>query len=177
MEKTKPILTLVVFVGVVCLFLSLFLHDLNQDKHKGQRELDSLGRMVYFEGEVIDAPVYRNTTLLCVRLDTARVDSLYHFSRHCAVFVHEGVAVFSIGQIDQHDSTDKFKSQVERVVVNKDYNRKTLFIRGNDTIVEDLFLWPGKIEEVHLLMAWENARDSVASQRHPTAYYQQPKRQ
>ena len=158
MKRLSRHWTLAVFIAFGGLFLSLFLRDMRQDKQESLRELEALGKTVYFEGEVIDAPVYRNTTLLCVRIDSAGVDSLYHFSRHCAVVVREGVAVLPIGLIDQNDSTDSFKSRVERVVVNRDYDRKILFIWENDTIEETFSLWPGKIEEVHLLMAWENAR-------------------
>lgn len=163
MGKIKPILAATSFIAAGCLFLPLCLRDMKRDKIEGMRELEALERAIYFEGEVIDAPVHRNTTLLCVRIDTAGVDSLYHFTRHCAVVVREGVAVFSIGLIDRNDPTDKFKSHAEKVVVNRDYDRKTLFISGNDTIEEDLSLWPGKIEEVHLLMAWENARVIAAT--------------
>ena len=161
MGKIKTILTIIAYVAACCLLFFLFFRDMQRDKQESRKELDALGQTVYFEGTVIASPVYNNTTLLCVAVDTSSVDSFYHFSRHCAVKVQDGVAVFPIGLIDRNDSSDVFKSHAGKVAVNKDYSRKTLFFRDGDTLVEELSLWKGKIEEIHLLIAWENAKDTL----------------
>ena len=167
MEKTKTIWAIIAFVAIGCLISFLFFRDMQRDRQESRKELDTLDKTVYFEGEVIAAPVYNNTTLLCVKIDTSSIDSLHFFSRHCAVKVQDGVAVLPIGLIDRNDSSDVFKTHAERVVVNKDYDSKALFINGDDTLVEELSFWRGKIDEVHLLMAWENARDTVRREQHP----------
>lgn len=160
MEKSKTVLSIIAFVAAFCLFSFLFFRDMQRDKQESRKELAALGQTVYFEGSVIASPVYKNTTLLCVKIDSSSVDSFYHFSRHCAVKVQDGVAVFSIGLIDRNDSSDVFKCHAKRVVVNKGFDRKTLFINGSDTLVDDISFWGGKIDKIHLLMAWENAKDS-----------------
>ena len=99
-------------------------------------------------------PVYNNSTLLCIKIDTASVDSFYYFNRgDWALCIHDGMAVMPIGMIDKYDSVGLFKATSLRVVVNKDHNKKAIFIRDNDTLQQDLDFWPAKLEEVHLLMA------------------------
>lgn len=160
MGKTKTILAIIAFVAAWCLISLLFIRDMQRDKQESQKELAALEQTVYFEGTVTAAPVYKNTTLLCVKIDTSSVDSFYHFSRHCAVKVQDGVAVLPIGLIDRNDSSYVFKCHAKRLVVNKGFDRKTLFINGSDTLVDDISFWGGKIDKIHLLMAWENAKDS-----------------
>ena len=161
MGKIRTILTIIVLVAVWCLISFLFIRDMQRDKQESQRELDALGQTVYFEGTVIASPVYKNTTLLCVRIIKSSVDSFYHFSRYCAVKIQDGLAVLPIGLIDENSSSDLFKSHAQRVVVNRDYNNKIYYITGNDTLTEELSFWSGKLEEVHMLMAWENSRDYI----------------
>jgi len=68
------------------------------------------------------------------------------------------MAVMPIGMIDKYDSVGLFKATSLRVVVNKDHNKKAIFIRDNDTLQQDLDFWPAKLEEVHLLMACEDVQ-------------------
>ena len=138
---------------------------LKPEKSK-EKEFDKLFRNVSFEGEVLSAPVYNNSILLCIRVDPASVDSFYYFSHGgWALCIRDGMAVMPIGMIDKYDSVNLFKATAHRVVVNKNHSGKTLFIKGNDTLTQALDLWPAKLEEVHLLMAWEDARDSVCSEK------------
>lgn len=163
MGKTKTILAIIAFVAAFCIISFLFFRDMKRDKQECRKELDTLGQTVYFEGAVIASPVYKNTTLLCVKIDTSSVDSFYHFSRHCAVKVQDGVAVFPIGLIDRNDSSDVFKCHAKRVIVNKGFDRKTLFIIGSDTLAEDISFWGGKVDEIHLLIAWEKSYDAICT--------------
>lgn len=144
-----------------CLFSFLFFRDMQRDKQESRKKHDILGQTVYFEGTVLASPVYKNTTLLCVKIDTSSVDSFYHFSRYCAVKIQDDVAVLPIGLIDENCSSDLFKSHAQQVVVNRNYNNMIHYIIGIDTLTEELSFWPGKLDEVHLLMAWENSRDSI----------------
>jgi len=124
-----------------------------------EKEFDKLFGNVYFEGNVLSAPVYNNSTLLCIKIDTASVDSFYYFNRgDWALCIHDGMAVMPIGMIDKYDSVGLFKATSLRVVVNKDHNKKAIFIRDNDTLHQDLDFWPAKLEEVHLLMACEDVQ-------------------
>lgn len=137
---------------------------LRHDKREGcesDKAFDLLVKTIYFEGDVLSAPVYNNSTLLCIKIDTTSVDSFYYFSRDWALCIRDSVAVIPIGMIDKYDSADIFIATAQRVVLNKTYNKKTLFIRGIDTLPQELDLWPAKLEEVHLLMAWENAHSAI----------------
>ena len=138
------------------------------DKREGcesDKAFDLLVKTIYFEGDVLSAPVYNNSTLLCIKIDTTSVDSFYYFSRDWALCIRDSVAVIPIGMIDKYDSADIFIATAQRVVLNKTHNKKTLFIRGIDTLPQELDLWPAKLEEVHLLMAWENTLDSICSEK------------
>lgn len=142
----------------------LFYMMQRHDKREGcesAKAFDLLVKTIYFEGDVLSAPVYNNTALLCIKIDTTSVDSFYYFSREWALSIRDSVAVIPIGMIDKYDSADLFKTTAQRVVVNKDHNKKTLFIRGSDTLPQDLDLWPAKLEEVYLLTAFENVLDSI----------------
>ena len=137
---------------------------LRHDKREGcesDKAFDLLVKTIYFEGDVLSAPVYNNTTLLCIKIDTTSVDSFYYFSRDWALCIRDSVAVIPIGMIDKFDSADIFMATAQRVVLNKTHNKKTLFIRGIDTLPQELDLWPAKLEEVYLLMAWENAHSAI----------------
>ena len=137
---------------------------LQHDKREGcesAKAFDLLVKTIYFEGDVLSAPVYNNTTLLCIKIDTTSVDSFYYFSRDWALCIRDSVAVIPIGIIDKYDLADIFMATAQRVVLNKTHNKKTLFIRGIDTLPQELDLWPAKLEEVHLLMAWENAHSAI----------------
>ena len=137
---------------------------LRHDKREGcesDKAFDLLVKTIYFEGDVLSAPVYNNSTLLCIKIDTTSVDSFYYFSRDWALYIRDSVAVIPIGMIDKFDSADIFMATAQRVVLNKTHNKKTLFIRGIDTLPQELDLWPAKLEEVHLLMAWENAHSAI----------------
>lgn len=156
-NKVRRLAEVVLVMSLPCLLVFLMQRH---NKHEGQetaKAFDQLVKTLYFEGEVLSAPVYKNSTLLCIMTDTTSVDSLYYFSRGLALCIRGGVAVMPIGMIDTNDSTDLFKATARRVVVNKGHSGKTLFIKGDDTLVQDLDLWPAKLDEVHLLMAWENA--------------------
>ena len=160
-NKVKTVVVLVAILIVPCL---LFYMMQRHDKREGcesAKAFDLLVKTIYFEGDVLSAPVYNNTALLCIKIDTTNVDSFYYFSRDWALCIRDSVAVIPIGMIDKYDSADLFKTTAQRVVVNKDHNKKTLFIRGNDTLLQDLDLWPAKLEEVYLLTAFENALDSI----------------
>ena len=160
-NKVKTGVVLVAILMVPCL---LFYMMQRHDKREGcesAKAFDLLVKTIYFEGDVLSAPVYNNTALLCIKIDTTSVDSFYYFSRDWALCIRDSVAVIPIGMIDKYDSADLFKTTAQRVVVNKDHNKKTLFIRGNDTLLQDLDLWPAKLEEVYLLTAFENALDSI----------------
>ncbi len=150
MSKVWSAFLPIAVLTVVCL---LFYLMLKPAKSK-EKEFDKLFGNVYFEGNVLSAPVYNNSTLLCIKIDTASVDSFYYFNRgDWALCIHDGMAVMPIGMIDKYDSVGLFKATSLRVVVNKDHNKKTIFIRDNDTLQQDLDFWPAKLEEVHLLMA------------------------
>ena len=146
---------------VPCLLFMLMERHNKHEEHESDKEFDHLLEKVYFEGDVISSPKYKHSTLLCIRIDTASVDSFYYFSRDWALCIREGVAVMPIGMVDENDSSDLFKTHAQRVLVNKDFGGKAHFIIGSDTLTEDLSLWLGKLNEVHLLMAWENTRNAV----------------
>ena len=150
MSKVWSAFLPIAVLTVVCL---LFYLMLKPAKSK-EKEFDKLFGNVYFEVNVLSAPVYNNSTLLCIKIDTASVDSFYYFNRgDWALCIHDGMAVMPIGMIDKYDSVGLFKATSLRVVVNKDHNKKAIFIRDNDTLQQDLDFWPAKLEEVHLLMA------------------------
>lgn len=156
--------TVVVFVAILIVPCLLFYMMLRHDKREGcesDKAFDLLVKTIYFEGDVLSAPVYNNSTLLCIKIDTTSVDSFYYFSRDWALCIRDSVAVIPIGMIDKYDSADIFMATAQRVVLNKNHNKKTLFIRGIDTLPQELDLWPAKLEEVHLLMAWENAHSAI----------------
>lgn len=156
--------TVVVFVAILIVPCLLFYMMLRHDKREGcesDKAFDLLVKTIYFEGDVLSAPVYNNSTLLCIKIDTTSVDSFYYFSRDWALYIRDSVAVIPIGMIDKFDSADIFMATAQRVVLNKTHNKKTLFIRGIDTLPQELDLWPAKLEEVHLLMAWENAHSAI----------------
>ena len=160
-NKVKTVVVLVAILMVPCL---LFYMIQRHDKREGcesAKAFDLLVKTIYFEGDVLSAPVYNNTALLCIKIDTTSVDSFYYFSREWTLCVRDSVAVIPIGMIDKYDSADLFKTTAQRVVVNKDHNKKTRFIRGSDTLPQDLDLWPAKLEEVYLLTAFENVLDSI----------------
>ena len=160
--------TVVVFVAILIVPCLLFYMMLRHDKREGcesDKAFDLLVKTIYFEGDVLSAPVYNNSTLLCIKIDTTSVDSFYYFSRDWALCIRDSVAVIPIGMIDKYDSADIFMATAQRVVLNKTHNKKTLFIRGIDTLPQKLDLWPAKLEEVHLLMAWENTLDSICSEK------------
>lgn len=155
MSKVWSAFLPIAVLTVVCL---LFYLMLKPAKSK-EKEFDKLFGNVYFEGNVLSAPVYNNSTLLCIKIDTASVDSFYYFNRgDWALCIHDGMAVMPIGMIDKYDSVGLFKATSLRVVVNKDHNKKAIFIRDNDTLQQDLNFWPAKLEEVHLLMACEDVQ-------------------
>ncbi|MBO7576422.1 MAG: hypothetical protein J6T03_03035 [Bacteroidales bacterium] len=155
MSKVWSAFLPIAVLTVVCL---LFYLMLKPAKSK-EKEFDKLFGNVYFEGNVLSAPVYNNSTLLCIKIDTASVDSFYYFNRgDWALCIHDGMAVMPIGMIDKYDSVGLFKATSLRVVVNKDHNKKAIFIRDNDTLQQDLDFWPAKLEEVHLLMACEDVQ-------------------
>ena len=156
--------TVVVFVAILIVPCLLFYMMLRHDKREGcesDKAFDLLVKTIYFKGDVLSAPVYNNSTLLCIKIDTTSVDSFYYFSRDWALCIRDSVAVIPIGMIDKYDSADIFMATAQRVVLNKTHNKKTLFIRGIDTLPQELDLWPAKLEEVHLLMAWENAHSAI----------------
>ncbi len=160
-NKVKTAVVLVAMLMVPCLlFYLLQRHDKHEDCESA-KAFDLLVKTIYFEGDVLSAPVYNNTTLLCIKIDTTSVDSFYYFSRDWALCIRDNVAVIPIGIIDKFDSADIFMATAQRVVLNKTHNKKTLFIRGIDTLPQELDLWPAKLEEVHLLMAWENAHSAI----------------
>ena len=160
--------TVVVFVAILIVPCLLFYMMLRHDKREGcesDKAFDLLVKTIYFEGDVLSAPVYNNSTLLCIKIDTTSVDSFYYFSRDWALCIRDSVAVIPIGIIDKFDSADHFKTTAQRVVVNRGFNKKSIFIRGSDTLTINFDLWPAKLEEVHLLMAWENTLDSICSEK------------
>ena len=160
-NKIKTAVVLVAMLMVPCLLFYLMQrHDKHEDCESA-KAFDLLVKTIYFEGDVLSAPVYNNTTLLCIKIDTTSVDSFYYFSRDWALCIRDSVAVIPIGMIDKFDSADIFMATAQRVVLNKTHNKKTLFIRGIDTLPQELDLWPAKLEEVHLLMAWENAHSAI----------------
>ncbi len=164
-NKVKTGVVLVAILMVPCL---LFYMMQRHDKREGcesAKAFDLLVKTIYFEGDVLSAPVYNNTALLCIKIDTTSVDSFYYFSRDWALCIRDSVAVIPIGMIDKFDSADHFKTTAQRVVVNRGFNKKSIFIRGSDTLTINLDLWPAKLEEVHLLMAWENTLDSICSEK------------
>lgn len=133
------------------------------DRHEelvAQQVADMIAQNVYFEGDLISSTDYNSSTVLCIQVDTASVDSFYYFSRPLALRLAKGVATMPIGMSDKHDSAWLFKTKAQRIIVNKSHSGQTLFVKGSDTLTEDLCLWPAKLEEVHLLIAWE---DAVAS--------------
>ena len=160
-NKVKTLAVSVAILTVPCLLFYLMQrHDKHEDCESA-KAFDLLVKTIYFEGDVLSAPVYNNTTLLCIKIDTTSVDSFYYFSRDWALCIRDSVAVIPIGMIDKFDSADIFMATAQRVVLNKTHNKKTLFIRGIDTLPQELDLWPAKLEEVHLLMAWENAHSAI----------------
>lgn len=164
-NKIKTAVVLVAMLMVPCLLFYLMQrHDKHEDCESA-KAFDLLVKTIYFEGDVLSAPVYNNSTLLCIKIDTTSVDSFYYFSRDWALCIRDSVAVIPIGIIDKFDSADHFKTTAQRVVVNRGFNKKSIFIRGSDTLTINFDLWPAKLEEVHLLMAWENTLDSICSEK------------
>ena len=164
-NKVKTGVVLVAILIVPCLLFYMMLRHDKRECCESDKAFDLLVKTIYFEGDVLSAPVYNNSTLLCIKIDTTSVDSFYYFSRDWALCIRDSVAVIPIGMIDKFDSADHFKTTAQRVVVNKDHNKKSIFIRGSDTLTINLDLWPAKLEEVHLLMAWENTLDSICSEK------------
>ncbi len=164
-NKVKTVVVLVAILMVPCLLFYLMQRHDKREDCESAKAFDLLVKTIYFEGDVLSAPVYNNTTLLCIKIDTTSVDSFYYFSRDWALCIRDSVAVIPIGIIDKYDSADIFMATAQRVVLNKTHNKKTLFIRGIDTLPQELDLWPAKLEEVHLLMAWENTLDSICSEK------------
>ena len=160
-NKVKTVVVFVAILIVPCLLFYMMQRHNKREGCESAKAFDLLVKTIYFEGDVLSAPVYNNSTLLCIKIDTTSVDSFYYFSRDWALCIRDSVAVIPIGMIDKYDSADLFKTTAQRVVVNKDHNKKTLFIRGIDTLPQELDLWPAKLEEVHLLMAWENAHSAI----------------
>ncbi|MBO4599798.1 MAG: hypothetical protein J5641_03565 [Bacteroidales bacterium] len=160
-SKVGSVIVSVAVLLVPCLLFMLMERHNKHEEHESDKEFDQLLEKVYFEGDVLSSPKYKHSTLLCIRIDTASVDSFYYFSRDWALCIREGVAVMPIGMVDENDSSDLFKTHAQRVLVNKDYGRKTHFVVGSDTLTEDLSLWPGKLNEVHLLAAWEDTQDTI----------------
>ena len=160
-NKVKTVVVLVAILIVPCLLFYLMQRHDKREDCESAKAFDLLVKTIYFEGDVLSAPVYNNTALLCIKIDTTNVDSFYYFSRDWALCIRDSVAVIPIGIIDKFDSADHFKTTAQRVVLNKTHNKKTLFIRGIDTLPQELDLWPAKLEEVHLLMAWENAHSAI----------------
>lgn len=158
-NKVKNVAVSVAILMVPCLLFYLMQRHDKREDCESAKTFDLLVKTIYFESEVLSVPVYNNSTLLSIKIDTASVDTFYYFSRNWALCIRDSVAVIPIGMIDKHDSADLFKATAQRVVVNKDHNKKTLFIRDNDTLTVNLDLWPAKLEEILLLMAWENAQD------------------
>ena len=156
-SKLRSVILTVAILLVPCLLvLPMKKHD-RHEKHESDKKFGQLLEKVYFEGDVLSLHKYKHSTLLCIRIDTASVDSFYYFSRYWALCIREGMAVMPIGMVDENDSSDLFKTHAQRVLVNKDFGGETHFIIDCDTLTEALSLWPGKLNEVHLLMAWEDA--------------------
>ena len=156
-NKTRTIIAIVAIVAVSCL---LILFMAQHDRHEelvAQQIADTIAQNVYFEGDLISSANYNHSTVLCIKVDTASVDSFYHFCRPLALRLAKGVAAMPIGMSDKHDSAWLFKTKAQRIIVNKNHSGQTQFVKGTDTLAEDLCLWPAKLEEVHLLIAWENA--------------------
>ena len=160
-NKVKTLAVSVAILTVPCLLFYLMQRHDKREDCESAKAFDLLVKTIYFEGDVLSAPVYNNSTLLCIKIDTTSVDSFYYFSRDWALCIRDSVAVIPIGMIDKYDSADIFMATAQRVVLNKTHNKKTLFIRGIDTLPQELDLWPAKLEEVHLLMAWENAHSAI----------------
>ena len=160
-NKVKTVAVSVAIMMVPCLLLYLMQRHDKREDCESAKAFDLLVKTIYFEGEVLSVPIYNNTTLLSIKIDTASVDSFYYFSRDLALCIRDSVAVIPIGIIDKYDSADLFKATAQRVVLNKDHNKKILFIRDNDTLPQDLVLWPAKLEEVHLLMTCEDAHSAT----------------
>ena len=160
-NKVKTEAVSVAILMVPCLLLYLMQRHDKREDCESAKAFDLLVKTIYFEGEVLSVPIYNNSTLLSIKIDTASVDSFYYFSRDWALYIRDIVAVIPIGIIDKYDSADLFKATAQRVVLNKDHNKKILFIRDNDTLPQDLDLWPAKLEEVHLLMACEDAHSAT----------------
>lgn len=136
------------------------------DRHEElvAQQIATIAQNVYFEGDLISSADYNHSTVLCIQVDTASVDSFYHFCRPLALRLAKGVAAMPIGMGDKYDSSWLFKTKAQRIIVNKNHSGQTLFVKGTDTLAEDLCLWPAKLEEVHLLIAWENAVASMKEQ-------------
>ena len=160
-NKVKTLAVSVAILTVPCLLFYLMQRHDKREDCESAKAFDLLVKTIYFEGDVLSAPVYNNSTLLCIKIDTTSVDSFYYFSRDWALCIRDSVAVIPSGMIDKYDSADIFMATAQRVVLNKTHNKKTLFIRGIDTLPQELDLWPAKLEEVHLLMAWENAHSAI----------------
>lgn len=164
-NSVRQAAAVVLLLSLPCALVLLVQRHNKHEAYESSKAFDQLVEAVYFEGEVLSASVYNNTTLLCIKTDTASVDSFYYFGRELALCIREGVAVMPIGIVDKYDSVDLLKATAHRVVLNKGHGGKTLFIRGSDTLQQDLNLWPAKLAELHLLMAWEDARGSICSEK------------
>ena len=100
---------------------------------------------VYFEGEVFSAQTKRGVGVLCVKIDSANVDSFYFHNRQAALIINSGVATFPLGLIDKYDSNDLFRYNSQYVIVNKDKSGQMLFIKDNDTLSVPLTFFPSKM--------------------------------
>ena len=160
-NKTRAIIAVIAIVAVPCLLILLMAKHDRHEELVAQQVADMIAQNVYFEGNLISSTDYNSSTVLCIQVDTASVDSFYYFSRPLALRLTKGVAAMPIGMSDKHDSAWLFKTKAQRIIVNKSHSGQTLFVKGTDTLAEDLCLWPAKLEEVHLLIAWENAVASL----------------
>lgn len=100
---------------------------------------------VYFEGEVFSAQTKRGVGVLCVKIDSANVDSFYFYNRQAALIIKSGVATFPLGLIDKNDSNDLFRYNSQYVIVNKDKSGQMLFLKECDTLSVPLSFFPSKI--------------------------------
>ncbi len=163
-NKTRAIIAVIAIVAVPCLLVLLMAKHDRHEELVAQQITDTIAQNVYFEGDLISSANYNSSTVLCIKVDTASVDSFYHFSRPMALRLAKGVAAMPIGMSDKHDSSWLFKTKAQRIIVNKNHSGQTQYVKGTDTLTEDLCLWPAKLEEVHLLVAWEDAVASLKEQ-------------
>ena len=106
---------------------------------------------VFFQGKVISSYTARQSTILCISIDTSNTTSFYT-SGYYPLKIENGIAVLPIGIVDKNISEEVFMANAEYVIVNKNNNLLVNYIIKDDTLTEPL-KWAfrlGYLREKHM---------------------------